>query len=185
MFSAALSVDKTTSAIVEAASRDLSDPDLAGVVLATNARKRLLIGKVRVESGIAASGGVTTHLSPQRKSAPHAPTARRMDDVVQAGLLARGSSPFSGLPGLCSAKPSGIERRIHRRQLRGQLRTCLWNGAAHRIPSWLTNAISAPELHELNKPVRRVSTNRSDFSMGVARAQRENKRNRKIAAACK
>ena len=126
---AALPVD-TTNAIVEAESRDLSDPDLAGVVLTTIARKRLLIGKVRVQFGMAASGGVTTHLSPQRKSAPHAPG--RMDDVVQAGLLACGSSPSSAFPGFALQGPVARERRIHRRQLRGQLRISFAVEAAKR-----------------------------------------------------
>src|SRR6185437_4157078 len=128
---AALSVETTISAIVEAASRDLNDADLAGVVLATIARKRLLFGKLRVKSGIAASGRVTTHLSPQRKSAPHVPSARRMDDRRS------GRSPGSRVStllrpsrALLSASPVAFKRRIRRRQLRGQLRTSLAVGTA-------------------------------------------------------
>src|SRR5215469_15033450 len=47
-----------------------------------------------------------------------------MDDVVQAGLLARGSSPFSAFPDLALRSPVAFRKKIHRRQLRGQLR--LW-----------------------------------------------------------
>src|SRR6516162_734903 len=61
-------------------------------------------------------------LSPQRKTAPCARPARRKDDVVQAGLLARGSSSFSAFPGFAVQSPVATWRRTRRRQLRGQLR---------------------------------------------------------------
>jgi hypothetical protein len=44
-------------------------------------------------------------LSPQRKTAPCARPARRKDDVVQAGLLARGSPSFSAFPGFVAQSP--------------------------------------------------------------------------------
>src|SRR5262252_9063840 len=61
-------------------------------------------------------------LSPQRKTAPCARRARRKDDVVQAGLLARGSWSFSAFPGLAVQSPVATWRGTRRRQLRGQLR---------------------------------------------------------------
>src|SRR5262249_41644196 len=87
-----------------------------------------------------------------------------------------GRHPSQAFPDFARQNPVAFERRIRRRQLRGQLRTChcRWNGVAHRIPSWLINAISTPELHGLNKRVRRGSSKGSDFSIGVARAPREN-----------
>ena len=45
-------------------------------------------------------------------------------DVVQAGLLARGSSPSSAFPDLACQGPVACQRRICRRQLRAQLRIC-------------------------------------------------------------
>jgi len=71
-------------------------------------------------------------VSPQRKSAPHARPARRKDDYVQAGLLARGSPSFSAFPGFARQNPVAFERRTRRRQLRGQLRNCLAAETAQR-----------------------------------------------------
>ena len=87
---------------------------------------------MRASMFVAASIRVTIELSPQRNTAPDAPAARRMDDVVQAGLLARGSSPSSAFPDFARQSPVAFERRIYRRQLRGQLRICLAVEAAQR-----------------------------------------------------
>jgi hypothetical protein len=65
-------------------------------------------------------------------SPPRARPARRKDDFVQAGLLARGSSPISAFPDLAWQGPVARKRRAHRRQLRGQLRICLAVEAAWR-----------------------------------------------------
>jgi len=63
--------------------------------------------------------------------APRTPEGWR----VQAGLLARGSSPFSAFPSFGVQSPVANWRRARRRQLRGQLRSCLATGMANRTGS--------------------------------------------------
>jgi hypothetical protein len=120
--------------------------------------------KTLSRTAMAASICVARSRSPQRKPAPNARTARRMDDVAQAGLLARGSSLFSPLPRSCSAKHSGIVE-ARRRQLRAQLRHCLaLIGETHRIPSWSINAIDTPELALLKVRSPLLSRRRTHLS---------------------
>jgi len=54
------------------------------------------------------------------------------DDVVQAGLLARGSWSFSAFPSFDAQSPVATWRRTRRRQLRGQLRIWLATEMADR-----------------------------------------------------
>jgi len=60
--------------------------------------------------------------------APRTPEGWR----VQAGLLARGSSPFSAFPSLGIQSPVANWRRARRRQLRGQLRIWFAGKPANR-----------------------------------------------------
>ena len=99
---------------------------------------------------VAASIRVTSRFVTAAEVRPDAPTARRKDDVVQAGLLARGSSPFSAFPGLAWQGPVARERRDSPPTVAGAAPDlpCRRNGAAHRIPSWPINVIGTPELWE-------------------------------------
>jgi hypothetical protein len=75
----------------------------------------------------------------------------RKDDFVQAGLLARGSSPFSAFPDFAPQSPVAFQRNGSPPTVAGAAPElpCRRNDSAHRIPSWLTNAISTPKLHKL------------------------------------
>jgi hypothetical protein len=46
------------------------------------------------------------------EAAPHAHPARWKDDLAQAGLLARGSSPFPAFPGLALQSPVAFGERL-------------------------------------------------------------------------
>jgi hypothetical protein len=74
--------------------------------------------------------------------------ARRKDDLVQAGLLARGSSLFSAFPGFALQNPVALGKGLTADSCGGSFGFGLSseNGKPHRIPSWLVNATSTPEL---------------------------------------
>jgi hypothetical protein len=77
------------------------------------------------------------------------------------------------LPRLCTAKPSGISENGSPPTVAGAAPDllCRRNDSAHRIPSWLTNAISTPELRGLNEPFWRLSSNPFHFCRRLLRSR--------------